>query len=129
MAMKFFRFTIEGDDLNPEEVNVNLPCLIYHKGDTVIKTYATATEYKIFQKTNRWLFTRETNESVDENMFLLNNLKTIENYLKELKTYIEKYHVKIEFVVYAGDDTDICLSKQHLELLHKIGVPFCLSFC
>lgn len=126
---KFFRFTIEGDELDPTKINsvVNLPTEVYFKGDKLVKEYVK--KHTIVQKTNRWIYSSTTSDNLDINLFILNNLKNIIHNFKALKPFINKYSSKIELVVYAGDETDLVLTKESISLLNQIGVNFHLSFC
>lgn len=121
---KFFKFTVEGDSLNPQEIKtaVNLPSKIFIKGQE-------ETKYKILQKTNRWLFCNNLCDEKDGSEFLTENLKIVEQHLTELQPYLEKFDSYIELVVYAENETDLTLSKEQIALLNKIGAEFLISFC
>ena len=124
---KFFTFTIKGDELNPVIIrnNVNMPCDIFIKGETV----KGALQREILQKTNRWAYREELNGKLSVSVFLTKQLEFIFENLSTLKEYIEKYDSSIELVLYAGNKTDITLSRKQIELLEKIGVSFSVSFC
>ena len=126
---KFFRFTIEGDELDPTLINslVDLPAEIYFKGDKSVKEYIN--KHIIVQKTNRWVYYSKANDNLDINLFLLNNLKNIISNFKALKPFINQYTSKIELVVYAEDETDLVLTKETINLLNQVGVNFHISFC
>jgi len=124
---KFFRFTIEGDELNLDEIKaINLPANLYYKGETYKTLY---THIDIEQKTNRWLFSDEQIDNKSISKFLSKNLNTLVNHLDELKPFISKYKTRAEIVLYAENKTDICLTKEHIELLKKLGTKFYISFC
>ena len=125
---KYFRFTIKGDDLNPNIIKdtVNLPCDIFIKDEMTV-TGILKTE--ILQKTNRWVYRAELNGESSVNAFLTKHLETISRELYILKKYIEKFDSKIEIIIYAGNKTDINLSLKQIRLLNNIGVPFSISFC
>ncbi len=124
---KFFRFIIEGDELNLEEIkSINLPAKIYIKGE-IYKTINTQIE--IEQKTNRWVFYSEQIDDKSISKFLSTNLKILLNHLDELKPFISKFKTRAEIVLYADDKTDICLTKEHIKLLKKLETKFYISFC
>lgn len=127
--LKFFRFTIEGDELNPNEIKsiVSLPAEIFLKGDKLIKEYNK--KYVIEQKTNRWVYSSEVSDDLDINLFLSKNLKEIICNIDSLTPYINNFLSKIELIIYAGDETDLVITKDCLELLNHIGVNIHISFC
>lgn len=123
---KFFRLTVMGDGLNPEEIKaaVNLPSEVFIKGQEVV-----IHKRKVLPKTNRWVFDNDLCDETDGGEFLTENLKTIERHLTELQPYLEKFDSYIEYVIYAENETDLTLSKEQLALLNKIGTQFSISFC
>jgi len=125
---KFFRFTIEGDELDPIILRdaVNLPCDVFIKGETVV---SENLHIKHFQKTNRWLYRAELLGKTSVSNFLTKHLKAIHNDLPKLKEYIEKNDAYMELVLYAEDKTDINLNPKQIKLLSEIGVEFLISFC
>ena len=129
MVSKFFRFSIKGDNINPEEIRdaVSLPCDIYRKDDVVVKQYLTQVCLK--QKTNRWVYYDEAHRGSRLDGFLTKNLLLIDSKLPLLKPWIKNAECQMELVIYAGDNTDIKLNCKHVELINKIGVGISISFC
>ena len=125
---KFFRFNIEGDELDPNAIKdaVNLPCDVFIKGETVV--WGILQE-KFFQKTNRWLYSTDLPGRSSVSAFLTRQLESISKNLPVLKDYIEKYDSHMELVLYAGNETEITLNLKQIQLLEKIGVEFSISFC
>lgn len=129
MASKFFRFSIKGDDINPEEIRdmISLPCDIYRKDEVIEKQYLEKVYIK--QKTNRWVYSDEAYRGSRLDGFLTKNLLLIESKLPLLKRWIKSAECKMELVVYAGNKTDIQLNRKQIALIEKIGVGICISFC
>lgn len=129
MASKFFRFSIKGDDINPEEIRdmISLPCDIYRKDEVIEKQYSKKVYIK--QKTNRWVYSDEAYRGSRLDGFLTKNLLLIESKLPLLKRWINSAECKMELVVYAGNKTDIQLNRKQIALIEKIGVGICISFC
>ena len=129
MVQSFFRFTIQGDDFEPEVVQkeMTIPCEIFRKGDTKIKQYLE--EHEICQKTNRLVYSAEVLREEGLDGFLTRNLKAIETQLPVFKSHIANNTCSMELVIYAGDKTDIQLTQEQIELIQKIGVGIHISFC
>ena len=127
---KFFRFTIEGDnlDVNVVKEKINLDAEIFYK-NIPIKKYYNGKEVIINQKTNRWVYSNCQIDSVSPEKFLMINLLTLKRQIINFNCFLCNYKCSIELVLYAEDKTDICLSSKHIELLNEIGVPFHISFC
>lgn len=123
---KFFYFEIKGDELNLEDIvkKVSLSGDIFVKGQE-IQHYSGL----IVQKTNRWAYRDEMLGEISLSKFLTKNLKIICKHLDEFEYFINQYETRMELVVYAGNKTDIKLTKEQINLLHKIGIPFGISFC
>ena len=123
---KFFYFEIKGDGLNLEEIvkKVSLSGDVFIKGQE-IQHYSGL----IVQKTNRWLYRDILLGEISLSKFLTDNLKLIYKHIDELEYFIKQFKTRMELVVYAGNKTDIKLTKEQINLLHKIGVPFNISFC
>ncbi|MCL2632829.1 MAG: DUF4279 domain-containing protein [Coriobacteriia bacterium] len=125
---KFFRFTIKGDELDPNAVKeaVSLPCDVFFKGETVISQDYLFEHYQI---TNRWLYSDELLGKSSVRVFLTKQLETINKNLPELREFLDKYDSNMELVLYAENKTDITLTLKQIRLLEKIGVEFSISFC
>lgn len=124
---KFFKFIIEGDELNLDETkSIRLPAKQLKKGEIATSLY---TKIGKVQKTTRWVYSNEQIDNKSVSKFLLLNLKILVNHLEELKPFIDKYKTWAEIVLYAGNKTDICLSKAHINLLNKLMTKFYISFC
>lgn len=123
---KFFRFTISGDNLDLEVLKntIGLRGEIYVKGDVVYKLSEA-----IPQKTNRWVYHSEQIDEESVSAFLTENLEILVSDLTVIKAFAKTNDTKIELVVYAGDNTDICLTPRQIQLLDKLGIDFYISFC
>ncbi len=123
---KFFRFTISGDNYDPEETRrrVDMEAIVYKKGEVTETRYGS-----VVQKTNRWVYSVERTDEEAIGDFLTRNLKTVVNRLDELKSFILDNNAKIELILYAGNKTDLFLSKEQIKLLNALDVEFCVSFC
>lgn len=123
---KFFRFTISGDNYDPEETRrcVDMEAIVYKKGEVTETRYGA-----VVQKTNRWVYSVERTDEEAIGDFLTRYLKTVVNRLDELKSFILDNNAKIELILYAGDKTDLFLSKEQIKLLNALDVEFCVSFC
>ncbi len=128
MAYKRFRFTIQGDDFDPEIVKemTGIPCEIFKKDDVIVKHYITKRELK--QKTNRWVYVNEAFKHDRIDGFLTRSLQIICHNLSILKPFIDLYDCSMEVVIYAGDKTNININRKQIELLNKIGIGLDISF-
>ena len=123
---KFFRLTISGDNLDLEVLKntIGLRGETYVKGDVVYKLSEA-----IPQKTNRWVYHSEHIDEESVSAFLTENLEILVSDLTVIKAFAKTNDTKIELVVYAGDNTDICLTPCQIQLLDKLGIDFYISFC
>lgn len=125
---KYFKFTIQGDNLNPVEIanTVDLPCEIYMKGE---KTLIGPVKKEIIQKTNRWVYFANLDGKKSTNYFIKQHLEKLVKRKTLLDNFIKDYYSNIEIILYAGNKTNITLSVQHIKLLNELGVNFSISFC
>ena len=125
---KYFKFTIQGDNLNPVEIanTVDLPCEIYMKGE---KTLIGPVKKEIIQKTNRWVYFANLDGKKSTNYFIKQHLEKLVKRKTLLDNFIKDYYSNIEIMLYAGNKTNITLSVQHIKLLNELGVNFSISFC
>lgn len=125
--LAFFRMTIKGDELIPQEVQdrIDLPSEIYLKGSMVYK-YETS----LIQKTNRWVYSVDKScENLREAQnFLTRQLKIIFRQRAGLKKYIDKYQSVLDWIIYADDKSFIRLSKSNLKMLSELGINLVISF-
>lgn len=129
MSYKCFRFTIQGDDFNPDTIKeiLNIPCESFKKEDVIIKHYMT--ERIIKQKTNRLIYFSESLKHERIDGFLTKNLLVIRANLSILKHYIKTYQCKMELVIYSNNDTNLHFNQKQIKLLHEIGMGINISFC
>ena len=113
---KYFKFTIQGDNLNPVEIanTVDLPCEIYMKGE---KTLIGPVKKEIIQKTNRWVYFANLDGKKSTNYFIKQHLEKLVKRKTLLDNFIKDYYSNIEIILYAGNKTNITLSVQHIKLL------------
>ena len=125
---KYFKFTIQGDNLNPVEIanTVDLHCEIYMKGE---KTLIGPVKKEIIQKTNRWVYFANLDGKKSTNYFIKQHLEKLVKRKTLLDNFIKDYYSNIEIILYAGNKTNITLSVQHIKLLNELGVNFSISFC
>ena len=125
---KFFRFIIRGDELNPNTIknDVRLSCDMFIKNETYL---TGGLKTPVLQKTNRWAYRDEAQDETRVSTFLTKNLEVIANNISELRKYIREYKTSCELIVYAGNKTDISLTKKQIKLLALIGVDLSISFC
>ena len=128
MVARYFRFTLKGDNIEPEKIRdtVGLPCDIFHKNDIMEKEYLN---HPIIQKTNRWVYRNESFSKMRTDTFLYKNLKIIASKMEKINIFLNKATANMELVLYVGNRTDIVLSVRNIELLKKIGIDFSISFC
>lgn len=127
---KFFRFTIAGDKLDVAELQekIVLDSNVYYKGMPVEKELGNK-KILIAQTTNRWVYSNEIVDSSKPESFLTKNLLILKKYLPILRKFIPNYDCRIEFIIYSGDMTDICLDAKQLKILNDLGVNLYVSFC
>lgn len=101
-----------------------MEAIVYKKGEVTETRYGA-----VVQKTNRWVYSVERTDEEAIGDFLTRYLKTVVNRLDELKSFILDNNAKIELILYAGDKTDLFLSKEQIKLLNALDVEFCVSFC
>ena len=125
---KYFRFTIQGDDLNPVEIakKVDLPCEIYIKGE---KTLIESVKKEIIQKTNRWVYCARLDGQKSTKYFIKQHLEKLMKRKTVLEHYIKKYCANIEIILYAGNKTYVTMTAQHIKLMNELGVSCSISFC
>ena len=123
----FFRMTIKGDELIPQEVQhrIDLPSEIYLKGSMVYKY-----ETPIMKKTNRWVYSvdKSCKNLREAQSFLTQQLKIIFRQKTELKKYIEKYQSVLDLIFYTDNKSFIRLSKSNLKILSELGINLMISF-
>ena len=125
--LAFFRMTIKGDELDPQEIQnkLDLPSNIYFKGSVIYKFGRPP-----LQKTNRWVYdiNRSCKSSREIQSFLSKQLRIILSLKKILDEYTLKFKSCIEFIVYAERKADLTLSKFDLKALSQIGAEFVVAF-
>ena len=88
--LAFFRMTIKGDELDPQEIQnkLDLPSNIYFKGSVIYKFGRP-----LLQKTNRWVYdiNRSCKSSREIQSFLSKQLKIILSLKKILDEYTLKF--------------------------------------
>lgn len=125
----FFRFTILGDEFNPKDAaeKVALPCYVFVKGET--HPFRIPKLICGPQKTNRWVYHDQTSGEVSVRGFLTKNLVLLNKHMAELSPFLQKHSAKLEYIIYAGNKTDITLSRKQISLINRIGVTLSISFC
>ena len=128
---KFFYLTIQGDNLDLEEVQflVNLPCKIYRKGEIISKSINGKCYEHSPQKTNRWLYRAEDISEISSEDFLLNQLKILIEHFAELKKYIVRGMATLELTLYAENATYFKFCTEHISKLNQLGLGISISFC
>ncbi len=125
--LAFFRMTIKGAELDPQEIQkkVDLPAYIYIKGSVVYRF-----KKPLMQKTNRWVYdtNRACKSTREIQSFLSKQLKLILPWKKILDAYTVKFESCIELIVYAERTAALTLSKFHLKALSQIGTDFMIAF-
>ena len=123
----FFRITIKGDELNPQELQriISEPSYSYLKGCASSKFGS-----QLIQKTNRWVYdvNKMCKNTLDVQAFLTEQLKRVLAWKKILDDYVKRFKSCIDLIIYADDKTYLTLSKANLKALSQIGMKFTISF-
>ena len=128
-SSKFFRLTVEGDNLNPDRVRneIDLPAEVFFKNVPAVRKFC-GKERVFPQETNRWVYSCESIDGTHPETFLTKNLQVLQAYCSEIKRYSLIYNCFIDLVLYCGDKTDICLNPKQIKILQELGVKLYISF-
>ena len=77
-SSKFFRFTVEGDNLNPDRVRneIDLPAEVFFKNVPAVRKIC-GKERVFPQKTNRWVYSCDSIDGTHPETFLTKNLQVL----------------------------------------------------
>ena len=128
---KFFRFSLKGDNLDPDKINdlLDLPCTVYHKNDIVIKEI-NGKEHFLKQKTNRLVYSTECSDNKRTDGFLSENLEIVYSIMKKVRLYLnsDSLDIVIELIIYTDKKARICINKHQADLISKIGARIDIVF-
>ncbi len=126
---KFFKFTIQGDSINPDLIasSLRLPCEIFYK-DSIILHKIGKNEYHFLQKTNRVVYSDSVDDSQRIDGFITKKLKNINYCINNILPYIKDAQICIEVVIYHDKKAKISINKTQAKLLSKLNCKLDIIF-
>ena len=130
MRKTFLRLTIQGDLLEPYKLSREIPL----KADLYKKDEIYKTKYSIPvkpQKTNRWVYSIESNSAESLNCILNKLYVDLSPYLDKLNSYSSKYNVLLDVTIYEDGNKsrfNANLTKKSIDIIDAINAKFSLTF-
>ena len=130
MTKIFVHFTIKGDDLDVDRLAADVPVKskLFHK-DEVVECKFNKT---FFQKTNRFVYSTESQNGEKVNAVLKRMKKDFGAYIKRVSEYTSKHQSILDIVVYEDKDKPITvfntkLSKESIAFINKLNTRVSIS--
>ena len=131
MKKYFVCLSIKGDNLMLEKIakDVPLKAELYEKGKVYLGKYNKKHYHP--QKTNRWVYSWESNDNENLNSIIKRIYEDIKPYIKSLQFYSRKFNTVLDVVIYVDDNTSRFnekLSKESIKILDVLNVKLSLTF-
>ena len=127
----FVSFTIKGDNLNVYELSKNVPVHsdVFLKGESVSNKFNSKTK---LQKTNRWVYSIESQEKEGLNDVLKRINKDLSPWIDNISKYTKKHPSLLDVVIYSNASEpiskfNVTLSKSSIKIINKLNARFSLT--
>ena len=124
----FIRFTIKGDDLNLSEIcaDIPVPADVFVKGETILPKLRLKKYEPKPQKTNRWVYSIESEKSENINALLKRMYMDLKASLPYIEQYTKMHSSLLDIVVYVNSPEpmykyNVNLSKNSLKIIDKLN--------
>ncbi len=130
----FIRFTITGDNLDLAAIcaDITVPADVFVKGDTVLPKLKLKDYRPKPQKTNRWVYSIESEKSENINALLKRMYMDLKTDLMYIEKYTKRYSSLLDIVVYVNSSVpmykyNVNLSKSSLKIIDKLNSKMSLT--
>ena len=131
MSQIFVRFTIKGDNLNINEItnDITIDAMIFVKGESVINKFSKNNKV---QKTNRWVYSIESQAGDDVNSVLTRMKKDFRLVKHKIIKYTQSYSSLLDIVIYSNADKpltkfNVSISKTNLKFIGELNTKMSLT--
>ena len=126
MKKIFIRYTILGDQLNPNEIAKEIPleAQIFQKNEIVPFKHPLSIQPKP-QKTNRWTYRWESTQKETVNQLIARMYKHLSPHLASIQKYAQKHRALIDITIFeelpgAKWSVNISLSKKSIQIINLL---------